>query len=529
MGLHPRLAKFLEDYRLWKQRVEAQDFANTIVVDEVIAKVALFYEKIRGIVDWREEHLLRKTAIERILKRRILFQSNKQEIAEPLLKELIRGGHFANRHIPVSKIQIVQETINKYTSLIYHIAAARRDLAQKQHKEIEDWLLRVAASEIEELLDPPQKERLLIEYTTQEMAERIQISPANFAPPENEIRLQLYIAAHRALFKLDEAILTYHLIEKIYPSWRNLTEEDIARIAKELPESKLFIEKTFAHPLAEKFYQLVERYDTAYLLIGDIVFQNPKDFEKHEILEARIQKAYAARLDKLKTRMGRTALYSTISIFLTKIMVAFGVEVPFEYYVLGEFNYIALGISIFVPSLLMIFLVATTKLTSEYNIQQVVLEVMRIGFSKENPAKYMLSLASLKPSKIRTTIHALYWLMFLVTFGALVEFLLLLRFNPISITIFIMFISLVAFAGAKIRQRGRELYIQEEKSGILWSLFEIFFLPVTQVGKWLSSRVSKYNILIVVFNFLIEAPFQIFIELLEQWRMFLKEKEEEIH
>lgn len=529
MELQPRLAKFVEDYRLWKRRVEVKDFANTITVDDVIAKVALFYEKIRGIVDWREEHLLRKTAIERILKRRILFQSKTQEIAEPLLKELIRGGHFANRHIPLAKIQVVQEAINKYTSFISYIAVSRQYLGQKHSHEIEDWLLRIAASEIEELLDPPQRERLLIEYTALEMAERIQISPANFAPQEKEVRLQLYIAAHKALFKLDEAIITYHLIEKIYPSWGNLGKEDIAKIAKELPESKLFIEKAFSHPLAEKFYQLVERYDTPYLLLGDIVFQSPEDLEKPETLEGRIQQAYTIRLEKLKTRMGRAALYSTVSIFLTKMLVAFGVEVPFEYYVLKEFNYLALGISIFAPSLLMIFLVATTKLSSDPNIQRAVLEVMKIGFSKENPMRYTLSLASLKPSKIRTTIHALYWIMFLVTFGALVELLVLLKFNPISIAIFIMFISLVAFAGAKIRQRGKELYVQEEKSGILWSLFEIFFLPVTQVGKWLSSRVAKYNVLIVVFNFLIEAPFKIFIELLEQWRMFLKEKEEEIH
>jgi len=32
-----------------------------------------------------------------------------------------------------------------------------------------------------------------------------------------------------------------------------------------------------------------------------------------------------------------------------------------------------------------------------------------------------------------------------------------------------------------------------------------------------------------VLNFLIEAPFQIFVEFLEQWRSFLREKKEEIH
>src|SRR3990167_6661972 len=72
---------------------------EVITVDEVAARVASFYEKIRGIVDWREEHLLRKTAIERVIKRRMLLNGSGlsgedgAEAAEQFLKELIRGGH----------------------------------------------------------------------------------------------------------------------------------------------------------------------------------------------------------------------------------------------------------------------------------------------------------------------------------------------------------------------------------------------------------------------------------------------------
>ena len=58
---------------------------------------------------------------------------------------------------------------------------------------------------------------------------------------------------------------------------------------------------------------------------------------------------------------------------------------------------------------------------------------------------------------------------------------------------------------------------------------EEFYLPIIQTGKWLSRQVSKYNILIIIFNFLIEVPFQMFIEFLEQWRTFLREKREEVH
>jgi len=58
---------------------------NVIFVDEIASRVASFYEKIRGIIEWREEHLLRKTAIERVLRRRLVFQKSGEEIAEPLV------------------------------------------------------------------------------------------------------------------------------------------------------------------------------------------------------------------------------------------------------------------------------------------------------------------------------------------------------------------------------------------------------------------------------------------------------------
>ena len=104
--------KLISKYDQWHKSQEPKKNVATIHVDEVASKVAAFYEKIRGIIDWKEEHLLKRRAIERILKRRLfskldLSNGNIFEdpnIAEPLVLELIRGGHFPNDKIPESKI-----------------------------------------------------------------------------------------------------------------------------------------------------------------------------------------------------------------------------------------------------------------------------------------------------------------------------------------------------------------------------------------------------------------------------------------
>ena len=118
MNIAEQTKELIERYQAWQETLQQQDRSSTIDVDEVAAKVAAFYEKIRGVVDWREEHLLRKIAIERILKRRLLLQKSGQKIAEPFLQELVRGGHFPNNSIPTTSIVLIQKIIYKYVYII---------------------------------------------------------------------------------------------------------------------------------------------------------------------------------------------------------------------------------------------------------------------------------------------------------------------------------------------------------------------------------------------------------------------------
>ena len=85
-----------------------------IHVDYIASSVASFYEKIRSIVDYQEEHLLRKNAFERIIRRRLVIKRNGQDIAKPLIYELIRAGHFPNDTIPEEKIKDIDIIIHKY-------------------------------------------------------------------------------------------------------------------------------------------------------------------------------------------------------------------------------------------------------------------------------------------------------------------------------------------------------------------------------------------------------------------------------
>ena len=83
-----------------KDRVVKREGEELIKVNLMTSAVASFYEKIRTIVDYKEEHLLRKSAIFRILKRRFLESDDYYKIAENLMKELISARYLPNKKIP---------------------------------------------------------------------------------------------------------------------------------------------------------------------------------------------------------------------------------------------------------------------------------------------------------------------------------------------------------------------------------------------------------------------------------------------
>jgi hypothetical protein len=531
--------KLIARYEAWSRSLKPAKEANTIHVDEVASKVAAFYEKLRGIIDWKEEHLLKRGAIERILKRRVYSKADLlsgsfevENLAEPMVLDLIRSGHFPNDKIEEEKIAEVQRTIEKYTHIINNSPAQKK----KSKIRLYNWLFSIAACEIEEILTSASKERALIDYMFSQMKDKIRINEGLIVKngiPEEEKNIQTYIAVQRALFNLDSPVISYHLLKYYYPTWKNQSPKETEEITKNIYSVWDRLEKDLAHPLGDKFYQICEKYDTPYLILGDVIEEFPLDAEEKindpEILEEKATEKYKNRLKTLKSRLGRAAFYSTLSIFLTNIVSLLAIEIPFSKYVMGNFSLFAIGVDIFVPTLLMALLVVSIKPPKRKNLQQVIVEIMKIAYKTEIEDIYEVKAYRKGGTVIRSIINFIYLLSSAAFLTLIIWGLYQVNFPPLSHVIFIIFLSLIAFAGAKIRQRSKELQIIEEKETFFHFIFDPFAVPVVQLGKWLTVRWKKYNVISAFFNALIDMPFMVFVEFIEQWRYFLKEKKEEIH
>ncbi|GAI01886.1 unnamed protein product [marine sediment metagenome] len=251
---------------------------------------------------------------------------------------------------------------------------------------------------------------------------------------------------------------------------------------------------------------------------------------KPEVLETLIREAYNKRVKTLKSRLARAAFYATLSIFLTNIVSLLAVEIPFNKWVTGcSFYPSAMAIDIFVPTLLMFFLVVTIKTPKKENQEQVVMEVMKIVYEREKMDVYEIKTFPKRSIILSAIINLFYLLGFCLILALIIWGLYQVNFPPLSYVIFVVFLSLIAFAGAKIRQRAKELQVIEEKESFFHFIVDPFAVPVIQLGKWLTVKWKRYNVIAAIFSALIDMPFLVFVEFLEQWRYFLKEKKEKIH
>ncbi len=530
--------ELISKYKDWEQSIDVKDGVSTIHVDEVASKVASFYEKIRGIIDWKEEHLLKRSAIERSLRRRIFPQINLGEgkrvnigiPAETLLLELIRSGHFPNDKIEESKIGEVQRVIDKYIYIINESPNSENDSPMQSLQ----WITSIAACEIEETLTSSLKERALMNFMYSKLKEfTILSNELKKESTEEEKNIQIFINVQKALFDLDSSVISYHLIKYKYSSWIKLsdTDEKLADVTRNIHGIRKEIDDHLDHPLGGKVNQLCQKYNTPFLILGDIVSEDPSSMEKKiadpTTFESMIREKYTKRLNGLTSRLKRAAFYSTLSIFLTNIVSLFAIELPLSRH-FGQFTAMTYVIDILVPTAIMALLVLTIPPPPKGNTEKVIMETIKIAYGSQQKETYEIKKFRKKGPVFSLIVSFIYLISFLASMGFMIWALNKIDFPPFSYPIFIIFLSLIAFAGTKIREKAKELHMVDEKESFFATIIDIFALPIILFGKWLTLRWKKYNIVSVFFNALIDMPLSVFVEFLEQWRYFLKEKKERL-
>lgn len=537
---------------------DPDDDTPRIKVSTLISRLAFFYEKIRNAVDYDEDHLLRKNAIARILRRQIIIEGVVKEadslkISEHLLIELIRGSYLPNNQIPETKIKEVGVMLEKYINLKNQISARiNADLTLKvdidkakdlinQKNGLIHWLLSLVACEIEENLAPNPVKQVIVNNLFDVLSKNIKL-PADL-PYEADLEIQIYLSISRNYLKFDEDMLSFVLFKYYNADWLDfnlrevLTADDLKKIkiiAHNFSELKSEINNQLHHPLTRQLDKIVRTYALYASILVETVESDPvkvyNELQKgKKNFIALIRKVCAQKYHKAKKRLSRVALRSIIYIFLTKSIFVFIIEVPAIKFFNEPLNIMALAINVAFPAILLFVIVFLTRLPGENNTDKIVNGIKEMTFAGSERKQ---AIVLRRPTSRNWFKDGLYKLIYTAAFLTSIYYIILaltkINFNWVSITIFLFFLAFVSFFSVRTTVGIKELIVVERKENIITFLLDLFYMPIILAGRWLSSNFSKINIFIFFFDFIIEAPFKVLMEIADDWTKYVRERRENI-
>jgi hypothetical protein len=525
-------------YREQNKPKKRNDDIPKIKVSELISKMAFYYEKIRNAVDYKEEHLLRKNAIERILKRQIVIEgaiSIKQvdsfEISRHLLTELIRAGYLPNNTIPESKIDDVALVILKFLRLKKYTLENFKGSFEKKN-ELMRWIIALCASELEENLGMSKVDRMVIEYMYEILNGNIGLPEDSGYKDDKEI--QIFVGIHRNFLKFDQDMQSHILFKYYNENWNEPTEEDIMNIGKNIRPVYEAVQNQISHPLSGQMNRIISRYTVFFSVLTEVIEEDPvgvyESYQRNpKSLEVNIKKICDKKYKQSRKKLWRAAVRSIIYILITKSIFAALIELPATRWFGEELNMFALSINVSFPAILLFAIVLFTRLPSDDNTAKITEGIKEIIFVEESRDEPFNLRPPVKRGAVMNSIFGiLYSITFLLSFGFVIWALDLIGFTWVSIVIFLFFLTFVSFFGIRIRKIAKEMIIVPPKDNILSLFSDFFYIPIVQTGKWLSERFSKVNVFVFVLDFIIEAPFKIFVEIAEDWTKYVRERKEDI-
>ena len=525
-----KIIKILKVYKESKDDSSkvSEDDETKIKVNEFTSKIAFVYEKLRNTLDYKEEHLLRKNAVERIISRSF-WEIKNNPLAEDLLKELIRAGYLPNNAISEYKIIVIDAIFQKYYKLLIKI---KEQKTWSEFNKFQKWILDFCACEIESNLYNSQREQALVEAMYRSLESRVQVANENFSDAEKD--LQLYIAVNKALVRSDNKMIGFLVFKSFYPEWLEAPDNEfINEIASRISKIKEDIDKEIKNPLSAKFFSICKKQAIYYKVLEGVIVNHLKNIDEifniRDRFEDETRETAEINYDIAKKKFRTGLVRSIVYILITKVVIALLVEVPLDLYIFHGFSYTTIGINVTFPPILMLLVGLSIRLPSEKNTSAIVSELVKIVYNEEDTSPIVV-----KPSRKRSKFTLfffglLYLTTYVVTFGLIVLGLIRLHFSIPSGVIFILFLCIVSFFAVRVKTTAKEWVVLKTSQRFFATIFDFFFMPIIKVGRWLSLEFSKINIFMFILDFIIEAPFKTFLSIFEDWMSYVREKKDEIY
>lgn len=494
-----------------------QGFASGIA-----SELAAWYERLRTAIENRDEEVILRAAIERILRRRLLLGGNGKTAGSLLVRELIWARYFPDESITDEQILEVEETIDLYLEL--------RNSVPKHNKinesELNEWIYHLMASDIEDRLNPTPQKEAMISYIFRNLKQMITIRDDT----EETRDVQIFIAIRKSFAKEDLPFLRYALFNQYFG---RLKQDNLKQTAQKFSEGKRIIEDQLNYPGRFKVFEFVKRQIPPFLILQDVLEKyngrlRQLILNSEEFINV-ITETCSARYANISGKVRRAIIRSIIFILLSKVFLALTIEGTYDRFAYGHIVWGILAINIAIPVGMMVLVSFFIRAPGKDNTQRIINRINSLLFDETPDLGKSLSF-NYKPraKSLRDTIFTAIWLgTYLLSFGIIIYILSRFNFNFVSQAFFLFFFAIITFLSYRINQAAN-LYSVKERARLLTPLVDFFFMPIARVGRYLAEGVRQINVFIFVLDMIIETPLKGLIAFFEQWFSFLHSKREDL-
>lgn len=501
------------------EKVNSQNHERKITVNPFVSKVASAYEKLRNAMEYREDEVILRATIERILRRRLLLGGTAKSTAEPLIRELIWARYMPDNSVPESAIIQVEETIDLYLQLRLRVL--------EKHKvkvgEMNEWTYQLMSSSLEHILNPNTEKQTIAHFMYQVMRDDVTIVDDN----EQTRDAQVYLGVRRAFARDDIAFLRFHLFQLYFGE---LSFGTIDHVVDSFKDGFKEINTQLSYPKKDRIYSYVKKRAAVFFILEDILRQNKGSLVQllgdEQKLQDSVYTNCTARYKSISAKVRTAIIRSFVFILTTKVIFAFGIEGTYERIVYGSIQWASIFLNTSIPPLLMIVVSLFIRTPGADNTK-LILSYIRQVLYDEQPRLGNQLIVKKKADRPNGVFTALWLSAFLISFGAIIYTLSRLHFNVISQGIFIFFITIVSFLAYRISMAAH-VFSVGEKQDLLTPFIDFLFMPIIRVGRKLTQSISQVNFTLFLFDFIIETPFKLIFAFVEQWFKFLHEKTEDL-
>ncbi len=490
-----------------------------VKIDKRLSAYIERYERLRNIVGFHDEQLWRRFAIQRIVKREILLSTKEKPHAEDLLQELVLGQYLDEEEVTTAATARVDSVIGKYLSAAQML---RRVECNMSRQDARLWLFGIMAIEIEEVLGLLNHSLALADAMRKEAMIRFQF-PQFYITKEQEEIFTL-IASAETLLKADQEFVAYLLIKRWYPAW--FTENALSvQYVQEICALKMQIAEYERHPLFKQIIRISKPHSIVFLVLDEVIKKYRGDLTD---LQQKCRVVLQSIYSNLERKVRRQVWYSFLYLLLTKFILVILIEFPYEKWRYGSGSYFQAGVNLGAPVLLLLILTIGIRVSTERNTKMIIKEVENLILDRQTELESKLLIPHERTLARSVLFNLFFAVAYLLSYGAMVFVLRMWHFNIVSGWFFVFFITLVTYLAIRIRFTAERFRIIEQSRLVGREILYFTALPILSSGKWIVSKFSRYNFIIMLFDLFFEAPYKTIVFLFRDFSDFAREMREKI-